>query len=115
MSLYKGGFTATFQEKKGKCNFFIQSISKQRPLQNMPKEDFQKLWNILQQQKIVEQDMALASLDYLTAAKDGNVVFRFHNISTRNDISLKLKKILVEIIEKYLPSEQQLIRKLRES
>jgi len=115
LSLYKGGFTATFQERKDKCNYSIQTISKQKQPQNMPKEDFQKLWNILQQLNIVEQDMTLASLDYLTATKDGNVVFRFNDITTRNDVRLKLRKILAEIIEKYIPNEQQLVKKLRES
>jgi hypothetical protein len=115
LSLYKGGFTVTFQDKKEKCYYSIQAISGQKRSQELLKVDFQKLWDVIQQLDIVEQDMTLASLDYLMATKDDNVIFRLHNISTRNDVPPRLGAILAEIIEKYLPDQQRLAEKLRGS
>lgn len=115
LSLYKGGFAATFYEKNDKCYYSIRSLSKRKPSQDMPREDFQRFWDVFIQLKIVEQDMTMASLDYLMATRDDNVIFRLHNISTRDDVPPQLGAILADIVEKYIPNQQRLVEKLRES
>lgn len=113
--MYKGGFAATFNEKDDKYYYSIRSLSRQKPPDKMSQEDFLRFWDVLMQLKIVEQDMTLASLDYLMATIDDDVIFRLHNISTRDDIPPSLREILAEIVEKYIPDEERLVEKLRES
>lgn len=115
LSLYKGGFAATFNEKNDKYYYSIRSLSRQKPSEKMSQGDFQRFWDVLRKLKIVEQDMTLASLDYLMATTDENVIFRLHNISTRDDVPPSLSAILAEIVEKYIPDQERLVEKLRES
>ena len=114
LSMYKGGEEIKFFDQDDKCYISVHALSEHISTNEIPRQDFDMFWNTLQQLAIIEDDLSLASLDYLLCAKNDEVIFRFHDLSIRKDIPKDLRNVVIDIVEKYVPKYRKLIENLRE-